>query len=641
MAAKIGCMRNLLACPAWLFRHLSGWFLLGAACWLPLPCAAAGAITASSYFEDRAGTLVFDEIRQRNFTTFELPLQKGYTPSVHWVRLTLTPLPGSAPGDPYVLRIRPGYLDEITLYDPLAPAGQVARVGDRHPTPQAGYVSLNHNFTIPAGAVARDVWLRLKTTSTTLLYLDALPLAQAARGDINQELIAALMVGAMLPLLLVALINHRAARDGVSLLLIVNQVAGLVYCLFLFGFVRIWFDGMVSPASLDWLTSAVVIGTVTANCAFNLAFLKECKGSWRPVMPVTATFGVCCINLLLFLAGQVQVALTSNILCVLAVPGIFLLAILTPSRQPPPEAKRVFTRKQLLLMYVPIAMIGWIVALPLLGLMPSSPEMMQLVQPGYYFISVTAAVFSVVYRTRVLRRVQEVAQARLQAAEREADLQRERAQAQNRLLSMLTHEIRTPLSLLRIAIGWLDNRPEIRAKAEAAVHELNEVISGVSLMQRIENKAMVLRREHLAIANELDALVRAQPESTRIRLDLSECPPAIDSDRLLVRIVLRNLVDNALRYSPRDSQVAVRAQHEAREGRRGVRITVTNPVDDAARPDASKLFTQFYRGPGSQRRTGSGLGLFIAHSLASELGGELSFAFEAGTTIQFSLWLPL
>lgn len=611
------------------------------ACCLAMPALGATGITASSYFEDKAGNLTLDQVRTRPLTTFEFPLQKGYSQSAFWVRLTLSPDREATSGALEVLRIRPGFLDEIALYDPLTHDGRPQYTGDRHPIPNTGYASLNHNFTLPASAAPRDIWLRVKTSSATVLHVDALPLAQAAREDINQELIAALLLGSMVPLLLVALVNHWYARDAVSFLLILNQLAGMVYCLFVFGFIRIWLDGRLPPATLDWGTSAIVIGAVAINGLFNLKFVKECRGSWRPmawVLPLIALSG---INLALFLAGQVQLALAGNIVCVLALPAELLLSIMTPSATAAPAGGLVFSRRQLMMMYVPIALLSWTLALPLLGLMQTSPGVMQLVQPGYYFVSAMVAVFGVVYRTRNLCRAEKIAQARLHEAEREATLQRQRAQDQNRLLSMLTHEIRTPLSLLRIAVGWLDHRPEIRTQAETAIQDLNEVLNGVSLMQRIENKAMVLKRESLAPAVELTRLAQAQEEHGRIRLDLTACPPALQSDRLLVRIILRNLLDNALRYSPQCSLVQVAAREHERESVWGLAVTVTNAIDESARPEADRMFTQFYRGPGSHRRTGSGLGLFIAKELAITLGGDLSFTYESDTSIRFLLWLPL
>lgn len=628
---------------AGVVRALLCWTLAVLSWALPGNVLAQGGISVSSYFEDTQGTLTFEQVRERTFQTFQLPLQRGYTSSTFWVRLTLTPQPGQS-NMPWVIRIRPSYLDEVALYDPLLPNGTVVRTGDRHPLPQGGYRSLNHSLLVPQGNEPRDVWLRLQTTSTTLLYVDMLTLGEATSRDLQQELTVGLVLGAMLPFLLIAVINHRAARDGVSLLLILNQLAGLVYCLFVFGIARFALDNQLAPQWLDWLTSLVVIGTVTANCAFNLMFLKVCKGGWRPVLWIAPVLGVCLLNLLLFLAGHVQLALNINALCVLALPASCLLAIVSPSipnTGTASESGQVFSRSQLLLMYLPIAAMGWFIALALLGLVPSTPAITLMIQPAYYFMSVMVAVFGVVYRTRVMQQAQEIGQMRLAAAEREADLQRERAQAQNRLLSMLTHEIRTPLSLLRIAIGWLDNRPQIRAQAEAAVRDLNEVISGVSLMQRIENKAMVPQRERLAPAIELIQLTQAQPACHRIQTDLDGCPETIGVDRWLMRTILRNLLDNALRYSPGGSPVDVKARQQIRAGVAGLCVTVTNAIDASARPDPDKLFTQFYRGPGSQRLTGSGLGLFIARELATTLRGELSFRFEPEGSIQFSLWLPL
>jgi len=71
----------------------------------------------------------------------------------------------------------------------------------------------------------------------------------------------------------------------------------------------------------------------------------------------------------------------------------------------------------------------------------------------------------------------------------------------------------------------------------------------------------------------------------------------------------------------------------------GVSVTVTNSPGSAGEPDAGQVFRKFYRSPGARRRTGSGLGLYIAQGLSRLLGGSLRYERDAHG-LHFIVWLP-
>jgi hypothetical protein len=111
-----------------------------------------------------------------NYVPYTGVLSKGFSPHVQWIRLKIDAVP-SGSTDKLVLRIRPVFLDNITLFDPLELAqGQASRTtGDRTSFTATEFESLNHTFVIPAQQVPRHVWLRLSTSSTQLMHVEALP----------------------------------------------------------------------------------------------------------------------------------------------------------------------------------------------------------------------------------------------------------------------------------------------------------------------------------------------------------------------------------------------------------------------------------------------------------------------------------
>ena len=111
------------------------------------------------------------------------------------------------------------------------------------------------------------------------------------------------------------------------------------------------------------------------------------------------------------------------------------------------------------------------------------------------------------------------------------------------------------------------------------------------------------------------------------------------SDPQLLSIVLSNLFNNALKYSPPLSVITIRAETVTDAGRAGIQISVQNVPGAAGLPDPAKVFDKYYRSPGAKKQTGSGLGLYLVHSFTVLLGGQVRYE-VAQEQARFTLWLP-
>ena len=127
-------------------------------------------------------------------------------------------------------------------------------------------------------------------------------------------------------------------------------------------------------------------------------------------------------------------------------------------------------------------------------------------------------------------------------------------------------------------------------------------------------------------------------DEVRLRADVQSPLPEIRGDHDRLRQVLTNLIDNAIKYSPAEGEVEVRAYQE--NGR--VLVDVRDRGPGIAKADQKLIFEKFGRVTGGgATRPGTGLGLFIARSIAEAHGGglEVQSAPEQGAT--FTLELPL
>ena len=198
------------------FLKCWGWVLLGVvAMWGPTLAWAQDHILEKSYWTDTTGVASFEQARSASYTPYKGVLSKGFGRDVQWVRLKID---GVQPGvtDKLVLRIRPVFLDHITLFDPLEQdPGRASRTtGDRTPFAATEFESLNHAFVIPAHQAPRHVWLRLSTSSTQLMHIEALSQREMLREEHALWLAYSALLAVLFSCLLwVFIVSHVAIKS--------------------------------------------------------------------------------------------------------------------------------------------------------------------------------------------------------------------------------------------------------------------------------------------------------------------------------------------------------------------------------------------------------------------------------------------
>ena len=217
-------------------------------------------------------------------------------------------------------------------------------------------------------------------------------------------------------------------------------------------------------------------------------------------------------------------------------------------------------------------------------------------------------------------------------------------------VSLVSHELRTPMAAVigaarTLQQRWRELSPEHRESfldlIAGETNRLADLIGDVLDTSRIEAGTFSFRFAEVDLGRLVtDAVATAQvgQDEVQLRADVRPPLPEIRGDGERLRQVLTNLIDNAIKYSPAGAEVEVRAYQE--DGL--VRIDVRDSGPGIAKDDQKLIFEKFGRVTGSgATRPGTGLGLFIARSIAEAHGGALDVdsAPDQGST--FTLELPV
>jgi two-component system sensor histidine kinase KdpD len=226
-----------------------------------------------------------------------------------------------------------------------------------------------------------------------------------------------------------------------------------------------------------------------------------------------------------------------------------------------------------------------------------------------------------------------------------AALVRQKAELASTLLASLSHDLRTPLTAIRVAVENLrgDLPPDDRrAQAGAAVVELERLtrlVQDILDMARIDAGAIQIDRQWVTAADVVDAAlahVRHAVQGRRVRID-ADSDSEVQIDPRLVSAALSHLLENAAEYSPAATPIEVRARTTAS----GLEVSVTDhgPGLDAA--ELEHLFERFYRGRvAREMRFGTGMGLSITRGLLAAAGGRVWAENVPGAGARFTVAVP-
>lgn len=221
-------------------------------------------------------------------------------------------------------------------------------------------------------------------------------------------------------------------------------------------------------------------------------------------------------------------------------------------------------------------------------------------------------------------------------------------ETQLRFVDMFSHEYRTPLAIIRTNLDILQSKDQSAgnrlesnlAKMRRAVMRLVEVAETALTPERLEDGRLDIHRETIVLPDFLAAVTEEAAEFWSERapqVQLARMPPVIfKGDVRLLKTALLNLLDNAIKYAPKQSSVNVALTTTDRV----LTLTIDDNGPGIPEQELGLVFGKYFRGSRSFHAPGSGVGLYLVQRIIEQHGGSVSLANRPGGGAAATIKLP-
>lgn len=578
---------------------------------------------------------VADPARAGEFVAIPGLLYRGYTHHVCWLRFTLQRAP--AAGADWLLEVGVPYLDDVTLFMPSPGGGnafQAIRLGDRRP--YAARPVPHPRFVFPLHLPEAEPvtgYLRVQTTSTMLV--ETMNVWQYA------GLLAATQQQTAVHWLVFGLIALGALSYLVFWVWLRESIYGsyAVYLAALFA-VHVTNSGIAtqwlwphSPLVADRMVGITAAGVYLLALLFfdRVLGLRRNFPRFRRLIPLAAWAYVVC-GIAAATGHFAWVAATMQVMTLLGTVAVTLAGPVLIRRGQ--KDMLLFTLAFSFQLVISVAVIVrnmglWTLTLPL--------EYFAMGATALHIVLLNFALANHVRRIQREKTAMETHAATLQAEQEAVDQQRQ-------FMAMVTHEFRTPLTIIDTSAQRIAGNPQAGAdklrercdNIQAATQRMTALMDEFLELDRIEGEFQAFAPTACAPA-EVVGRVLASFCDAPIVPRLEKLPERMVCDAALLGIALNNLLANALRHSPPDKPVLFAAA-ELPSG--GIEFSVRDDGPGIPADELPRLFQKYFRGRASQTRTGTGLGLYLVERIATLHGGAIDVESSPGQGSCFKLSLP-
>lgn len=572
--------------------------------------------------EDPQGGMSLDDAR-RSHAWRRLPgkLNVGFTPSAIWLRLTVNQPQSSA--TEWILFIKSAQIDEAVLHTPtdLVP-WHVQRAGRLVPHASWPMDTRTPAFRIKLPPGEHQLYLRLKSEHTLSNNIGLISADAFRVRERNEALFFGAFFGVSVAALALSMMFGGTARQALDRSYLAYVVALTLATLLASGYLQACLLNDM-PLPVGWVPLLVALGSLT---------LARMSAVWLELDRVMPRF-----------SKWYQVGM----LAVVLFESAWTLTLST--REGIQLIQAVFALQTL---------VSWILSIYLWGKGSS--------QAGFYMLIfgvVEAGVlirfarnigwlpinFFTEYATLIATGLHLMALSIYLITRfrnmKEALVIEQRARTEQReFVGLVSHEFRTPMAIISTSVQQLvanldapqDKMQERAGNIRQAVSRMERLLSEYLSVERLDTAHQPMKLVAMDFFEVIEEAVADWPLE-RIRLQVDELTEPFVCDPDMMRIVIRNLLENADRHAPPHTRIdlTVRAAPDG-----SLRMSVTDLGEGIPPEELPKLFQKFFRGRASQGTPGAGLGLYLVARIVTAHHGRITVENTVGQGVSFVLHLP-
>ncbi len=597
------------------------------------------------YLFDASNALTIEKIlaapAEAGFKAGDVESFTGYTHAAIWVRFSLQRARGGP--DDWVVKVSPNWLDDVKVYSGDSGRGRLlAEVGDLHPFSARAVKISQLAFPVTLGDAPQTYYLRIKTHGPVPLLLNAWQKPGLEKNEAERTIFYLVFSGGVGVMVLMALVFWAWIR-GVIYFLYAVFLLGISSALFAF---QGYGSSLFFPDSAVWADrftdiAACVFMSTAALFVSRLFEYETYSPAVARLLDVSAVVFAAPIPLIMM--GEIGQAIwwVETLGVLLTIFNNFFIAwIIFRCR----AYQHAFSATAFFLVNTSWIFYGG-VNLGFIHLQHWTSEgalvqFFQIINLVLLSIAVAARAIQIELQ---LKHEQQNALSALKIAEKALE---ERTRQQE-FVAVISHEFRTPLAVigavshaLAVSPSGQDERVKTSmGKVGKAVHRLSALIENILLDDALEMNATQAGKDFFDLKELIEGVgsLGSPDEDSRLLVNVPDAPLFFAGNRARIEMALRNIVQNAVKYSDRNRVVEVRCH--LLDGR--LAVDVMNAGRPIPRSEQGSLFERYFRGVQSSRISGSGLGLHISRTIARQHGGDVVLLSSDARGTVFRLSLPL
>ncbi|MCZ2720969.1 sensor histidine kinase [Marinomonas sp. 15G1-11] len=563
------------------------------------------------FYVDQSGQQVFDDIIHLPEASFEHAPDAGYVGGynrfVHWLRFTV-PASDKA-GETLILRTYPTYTDTITLHMPNSVPSLYThmlngeQVENRDIKTDKAFI-----FEFTSTTEPRTFYLSTQSTNTNTIVATLYNKYGYARALRIDYLLSGLFIGLLVTLIFLNLGYTRWSIDKVFRYYLLFVISSLLVFLAINRFLFLPSEWRTLESQLPQATTLFYMWSLAllyhALFEFNKHRLQRILSYTYQLLSfigiITLVYGVYVEYMPWFMMSTI----------------IYLIWI------------TYIAFMQALKRYRDSGLLFFAVVFGFTGILGTALSLVGILSGGMVLLhSYTAGTLaSILVLQRIMSsRIREFEKNHMALQLEKNHIQdlvtRERQEKEKKaqFISMLSHELKTPLSVIQMGL----NQPTLSTIGHRhviqAIKDMSVVIDRCSILEKVEDKVNT-RFQIIEMVEFLNVLISQTQAKERINSYFNTSQHLIESDPDWLKVIINNLLDNALKYSPDQSMIDISTHSFSNRAC----IKITN-ITELGLPNTEKMYDKYYRGKSAHSKTGSGLGLYIVKQLSLQLNASIEY----------------